>query len=51
MEPSKYSNDTGVSAHLDRSKCFEVVGSAVMDVIPNSTVDLNNPEVVSNFNM
>ncbi|CAM8885241.1 unnamed protein product [Rhodiola kirilowii] len=45
LKTSNYSNDTGVGALLDRNKCFEVVGSAVKDVIPDSVVDLNNPEL------
>ncbi|CAM8883164.1 unnamed protein product [Rhodiola kirilowii] len=45
LKTSNYSNNTGVGALLDRNKCFEVVGSAVKDVIPDSVVDLNNPEL------
>lgn len=30
---------------LDRSKCFDVVASAIKDAVPESAVDLKSPEV------
>uniref|UniRef100_A0A7N1A269 THUMP domain-containing protein n=1 Tax=Kalanchoe fedtschenkoi TaxID=63787 RepID=A0A7N1A269_KALFE len=45
LKASKHSNDSSIGALLDRNKCFEIAGSAVKDVIPDSVVDLNNPEL------
>ncbi|XP_065855206.1 uncharacterized protein [Euphorbia lathyris] len=37
--------DSNVCPLLDRNKCFEIVASAVKDVVSDSAVDLKSPEV------
>ncbi|WCJ33717.1 hypothetical protein M5689_015062 [Euphorbia peplus] len=41
----KASVDSNICPLLDRNKCFEIVASAVKDVISDSAVDLKSPEV------
>lgn len=41
----KASNDPEVFALLDRNKCFSVVAAAVKEVVPDSIVDLKDPEL------
>ncbi|OIT40469.1 PREDICTED: uncharacterized protein LOC109236758 [Nicotiana attenuata] len=41
----KASSDPDVFALLDRNKCFSVVAAAVKEVVPDSTVDLKDPEL------
>lgn len=41
----KACSDPDVFALLDRNKCFSVVAAAVKEVVPDSTVDLKDPEV------
>ncbi|XP_009784026.1 uncharacterized protein [Nicotiana sylvestris] len=41
----KTSSDPDVFALLDRNKCFSVVAAAVKEVVPDSTVDLKDPEL------
>lgn len=39
------SKDCDLFSLLDRSKCFDVVASAVKDAVSDSVVDLKSPEV------
>lgn len=39
------SSDPDIFALLDRNKCFSVVAAAVKEVVPDSIVDLKDPEV------
>ncbi|MCD7454423.1 hypothetical protein HAX54_024822 [Datura stramonium] len=41
----KTSSDPDIFALLDRNKCFSVVAAAVKEVVPDSTVDLKDPEL------
>ncbi|KAF3676231.1 hypothetical protein FXO38_04337, partial [Capsicum annuum] len=41
----KSSSDSDAFALLDRNKCFSVVAAAVKEVVPDSMVDLKNPEL------
>ncbi|XP_015165671.1 uncharacterized protein [Solanum tuberosum] len=39
------SSDPDIFALLDRNKCFSVVAAAVKEVVPDSIVDLKDPEI------
>ncbi|XP_055819140.1 uncharacterized protein LOC129887920 isoform X2 [Solanum dulcamara] len=41
----KASSDPNIFALLDRNKCFSVVAAAVKEVVPDSIVDLKDPEL------
>ncbi|CAN4113880.1 unnamed protein product [Withania somnifera] len=41
----KASSDPDVFALLDRKKCFSVIAAAVKEVVPDSVVDLKDPEL------